>query len=98
MLHIQNTAASGQYTATITNNQFIGVDLCRNAVIDVDDIAAFENVICGGNTFAKHDRTPVSTMADGMIYVNINGLYDAANVATNTYTQFTQSPAAALHH
>lgn len=98
MLHIQNTAASGKYTAVITNNKFIGVDLCRNAVIDVDDIEAFANVTCGGNTFAEHDNTPVSTMADGMIYVNINGKYDAANVATNTYAQFTQTPAAALHH
>ena len=98
MLHIQNTAATGKYTAVITNNNFIGVDLCRNAVIDVDDIEAFANVTCGGNTFANHDNTPVGTMADGMIYVNINGRYDAANVATNTYAQFTQSPAAALHH
>ena len=98
MLHIQNTAASGNYTAVITNNSFIGVDLCRNAVIDVDDIAAFANVTCGENTFANHDGTSVSTMADGMIYVNINGLYDAANVATDTYAQFTQTPAAALHH
>ena len=98
MLHIQNTAASGKYTAVITNNMFIGVDLCRNAVIDVDDIEAFANVTCGGNTFYNHDNAPVSTMADGMIYVNINGLYDAANVATNTYAQFTQTPAAALHH
>ena len=98
MLHIQNTAATGQYTAVITNNKFIGVDLCRNAVIDVDDIEAFANVTCGGNTFYNHDNTHVSTMADGMIYVNINGLYDAANVATNTYAQFTQTPAAALHH
>ena len=98
MLHIQNTAASGNYTAVITNNRFIGVDLCRNAVIDVDDIAAFANVTCGGNTFANHDGTSVSTMTDGMIYVNINGLYDAANVATDTYAQFTQTPAAALHH
>lgn len=98
MLHIQNTAASGKYTAVITNNNFIGVDLCRNAVIDVDDIEAFANVTCGGNTFANHDNTPVSTMADEMIYVNINGRYDAANVATGTYAQFTQTPAAALHH
>ena len=98
MLHIQNTAASGKYTAVITNNKFIGVDLCRNAVIDVDDIEAFANVTCGGNTFYNHDNTSVSTMADGMIYVNINGKYDAANVATNTYAQFTQTPAAALHH
>ncbi|MGN0178902.1 MAG: hypothetical protein ACI4DY_05595 [Monoglobaceae bacterium] len=44
MLHIQNTAATGKYTAVITNNNFIGVDLCRNAVIDVDDIEAFANV------------------------------------------------------
>ncbi len=98
MLHIQNTAASGKYTAVITNNKFIGVDLCRNAVIDVDDIEAFANVTCGGNTFYNHDNTPVSTMDDGMIYVNINGMYDAANVATDTYAQFTQTPAAALHH
>ena len=98
MLHIQNTVASGKYTAVITNNKFIGVDLCRNAVIDVDDIEAFANVTCGGNTFYNHDNTPVSTMADGMIYVNINGMYDAANVATDTYAQFTQTPAAALHH
>ena len=98
MLHIENTDATGQYTAVITNNTFIVVDLCRNAVIDVDDIAAFANVTCGGNTFANHEGTSVSTMADGMIYVNINGLYDAANVATNTYAQFTQTPAAALHH
>ena len=98
LFHIENTEATGKYKATITNNQFIGVDLCRNAVIDVDDIAAFANVTCGGNTFYNHDNTPVSTMADGMIYVNINGLYDAANVATNTYAQFTQTPAAALHH
>ena len=98
MLHIENTAASGKYTAVITNNKFIGVDLCRNAVIDVDDIAAFANVTCGGNTFYNHDNTPVSTMADGMIYVNINGRYTAAYVATDTYAQFTQTPAAALHH
>ena len=98
MLHIQNTAASGKYTAVITNNKFIGVDLCRNAVIDVDDIEAFANVTCGGNTFANHDNTSVSTMADGMIYVNINKKYDPANVATDTYAQFTQTPAAALHH
>ena len=98
LLHIQNTAASGSYTATITNNSFIGVDLCRNAVIDVDDIAEFLNVTCGGNTFANHDGTPVSTLLDGMIYININGKYDAANVATNTYAQFTQTPAAVLHH
>lgn len=98
MLHIQNTAATGQYTAVITNNKFVGVDLCRNAVIDVDDIAAFANVTCGGNTFADYNGTAVSTMADGMIYVNINGKYDAANIATNTFEQFTQKPAAALHH
>ena len=98
MLHIENTDATGQYTAVITNNTFIGVDLCRNAVIDVDDIAAFANVTCGGNTFYNHDNTPVSTMADGMIYVNINGRYTAAYVATDTYAQFTQTPAAALHH
>ena len=98
MLHIQNTAATGKYTAVITNNSFIGVDLCRNAVIDVDDIEAFANVTCGGNTFANPDGTTVSAMADGMIYVNINGLYDAANVATDTYAQFKQTPAAALHY
>ena len=98
LLHIQNTAASGNYTATITNNSFIGVDLCRNAVIDVDDIAKFENVTCGGNTFANHDGTSVSTLSDGMIYININGKCDAANVATNTYAQFIQTPAAKLQH
>ena len=98
LLHIQNTAASGNYTATITNNSFIGVDLCRNAVIDVDDIAEFANVTCGGNTFANHDGTPVSTLSDGMIYININGKYDAEYVATNTYAQFTQTPAARLQH
>ena len=98
MLHIQNTDATGKYTAVITNNTFIGVDLCRNAVIDVDDIEAFANVTCGGNTFANHDNTPVSTMPDGMIYVNINGRYTSNYVATDTYAQFTQTPAAALHH
>ena len=98
LFHIQNTAATGKYKATITNNKFIGVDLCRNSVIDVDDIAAFANVTCGGNTFFDHNSTSVDTLDDGMIYVNINGLYDAANVATNTYAQFTQTPAAALHH
>lgn len=98
LLHIQNTSASGQYTAVITGNKFIGVDLCRNAVIDVDDIAAFGNVNCGGNTFANHDGTTVDTLPDGMIYININGLYDAANVATDTYAQFVQTPAAELHH
>ena len=98
LLHIQNTAASGKYTAIITNNRFVGVDLCRNAVIDVDDIEAFKNVTCGGNTFANHDDTPISTLSDGMIYINIKGLYDAANVATDTYAQFVQTPAAELHH
>ena len=98
MLHIQNTAASGKYTAVITDNTFIGVDLCRNSVIDVDDIEAFANVTCGGNTFADHYGTSVSTLADGKIYVNINRKYDAANIATNTFAQFTQTPAAALHH
>lgn len=98
LLHIQNTDADGKYKATITNNQFIGVDLCRNAVIDVDDIEAFANVTCGGNTFFNHDNSSVSSLDDGMIYVNINGLYDAANVATNTFAQFTQTPAAALVH
>ena len=98
LFHIQNTKATGKYKATITNNKFIGVDLCRNSVIDVDDIAAFANVTCGGNTFFDHNSTSVDTLDDGMIYVNINGLYDAANVATNTYAQFTQTTAAALHH
>lgn len=98
LLHIQNTADSGRYTAVITNNKFIGVDLCRNAVIDVDDIASFANVTCGRNTFFNHDNTDVPTLADGMIYVNIKGRYDAANVATNTYAQFTQDADAALHH
>ena len=98
MLHIQNTAASGKYTAVITDNTFIGVDLCRNSVIDVDDISAFANVTCGGNTFFNHDNTTVSTLADGMIYVNINRRFTAAYVATDTYAQFTQTPAAALHH
>ena len=97
LFHIQNTDDTGMYKATITNNQFIGVDLCRNAVIDVDDIEAFANVTCGGNIFYNHDNTSVDTLADGMIYVNINGKYDAANVATDTFAQFTQTPAAALH-
>ena len=33
-----------------------------------------------------------------MIYININGKYDASNVATNTYAQFTQTPASPLNH
>lgn len=98
LLHIENTADTGKYTAVIINNKFVGVDICRNAVIDVDDIAAFANVTCGGNTFAKHDGTAVDTLGDNMIYVNIYHKYDTANVATNTYAQFTQTPAAALHH
>ena len=98
LLHIENTDDTGKYTAVIINNKFVGVDICRNAVIDVDDIAAFANVTCGGNTFANHDGTAVAILDDGMIYVNINGKYNAANVATNTYAQFTQTPAAALHH
>ena len=98
MLHIQNTEATGDYTVTITNNKFIGIDKVKNSVIDVDDIKAFGNVICGGNSFATADGTSVTTLADSMIYVNLTGRYDAASVATNTFAQFTQTPAAALHH
>ena len=98
MLHIQNTEATGDYTVTITNNKFIGIDKVRNSVIDVDDIKAFGNVICGGNSFATADGTLVATLDDSLIYVNLTGKYDAASVATDTFTQFTQTPAAALHH
>ena len=98
MLHIQNTEATGDYTVTITNNKFIGIDKVRNSVIDVDDIKAFGNVICGGNSFATADGTLVATLDDSLIYVNLTGKYDAASVATNTFAQFTQTSAAALHH
>ena len=98
MLHIQNTAASGNYKVTVTNNKFIGVDKVRNSVIDIDDIAAFENVTCGENSFYKADNSAVTTLDDSMIYINLNGKYDAASIATNTYTQFTQTPPAALQH
>lgn len=98
MLHIQNTAASGNYKVTVTNNKFIGVDMVRNSVIDIDDIAAFENVTCGENSFYKADNSAVTTLDDSMIYINLNGKYDAASIATNTYTQFTQTPPAALQH
>lgn len=98
MLHIQNTAASGNYKVTVTNNKFIGVDKVRNSVIDIDDIAAFENVTCGENSFYNADNTAVTTLNDSMIYINLNGKYDAASIATNTYTQFTQTPPAALHY
>ncbi len=98
MLHIENTAASGNYKVTVTNNKFIGVDMVRNSVIDIDEIAAFENVTCGENSFYNHDNTLATTLSDGMIYINLNGKYDAASIATNTYTQFTQTPPAALQH
>lgn len=98
MLHIQNTAASGNYKVTVTNNKFIGVDKVRNSVIDIDDIAAFENVTCGENSFYKADNSAVTTLDDSMIYINLNGKYDAASIATNTYTQFTRTPPAALQH
>ena len=98
MLHVQNTEATGDYKVTVTNNKFVGVDMVRNSVIDIDDIAAFENVTCGENSFYNHNNTPVSTLSDGMIYINLNRKYDAASVATDTYAQFTQTPAAALHH
>lgn len=98
MLHVQNTAASGNYKVTVTNNKFIGVDKVRNSVIDIDDIAAFENVTCGENSFYNADNTAVTTLNDSMIYINLNGKYDAASIATNTYTQFTQTPPAALHY
>lgn len=98
MLHVQNTEATGDYKVTVTNNKFIGVDKVRNSVIDIDDIAAFENVTCGENSFYNHDNTPVTTLSDGMIYINLNRKYDAASIATNTYTQFIQTPPAALHY
>lgn len=98
MLHVQNTKATGDYKVTVTNNKFIGVDMVRNSVIDIDDIAAFVNVTCGGNSFYNHDNTPVTTLSDGMIYINLNRKYDAASIATNTYTQFIQTPPAALHY
>lgn len=98
MLHVQNTEATGDYKVTVTNNKFIGVDMVRNSVIDIDDIAAFENVTCGGNSFYNHDNTAVTTLDDSMIYINLNGKYDAASIATNTYTQFIQTPPAALHY
>ena len=98
MLHVQNTEATGDYKVTVTNNKFIGVDMVRNSVIDIDDIAAFENVTCGENSFYNHDNTTVATLSDGMIYINLNRKYDAASIATDTYAQFTQTPAAALHY
>lgn len=98
MLHIENTAASGNYKVTVTNNKFIGVDMVRNSVIDIDDIAAFENVTCGENSFYNHDNTLATTLSDGMIYINLKGKYDPASIATGTYGQFTQTPAAALHY
>lgn len=98
MLHIENTAASGNYKVTVTNNKFIGVDKVRNSVIDIDDIAAFENVTCGGNRFYNHDNTQVTTLPDDMLYINLKGKYDPASIATGTYDQFTQTPAAALHY
>ena len=98
MLHVQNVDETGDFTITVTNNKLIGVDKVRNSVIDIDDIAAFENVTCGGNTFFNHDNTAVSSLEDGKIYVNLAFKYDSASVATNTYTQFTQTPPAALHH
>ena len=98
MLHIQNTAATGDYKVTVTNNKFVGVNKVRNSVIDIDDIAAFSNVICGGNSFANADGALVSTLEDGKIYVNLKGGYSGKYVATDTYKQFTRSPAAALQH
>lgn len=98
MLHIENTAASGNYKVTVTNNKFIGVDMVRNSVIDIDDIAAFEHVTCGENSFYNHDNTLATTLSDGMIYINLKGKYDPASIATGTYDQFTQTPAAALHY
>ena len=97
LLHIENTADTGKYKATITNNQFVGVDLCRNSVIDVDRIEAFANVTCGENTFFNHDDTTVSNLPNNMIYVDIYGKYGPASRATKTFAQFTQTPAAALH-
>lgn len=98
MLHVQNTEATGDYKVTVTNNKFIGVDMVRNSVIDIDDIAAFENVTCGENSFYNADNSAVTMLNDSMIYINLNGKYDAASIATNTYTQFTQTPPAALHY
>lgn len=98
MLRVQNTEATGDYKVTVTNNKFIGVDMVRNSVIDIDDIAAFENVTCGENRFYNHDNTAVTTLDDSMIYINLNRKYDAASIATDTYAQFTQTPAAALHY
>ena len=98
MLHVQNTKATGDYKVTVTNNKFIGVDMVRNSVIDIDEIAAFGNVTCGENSFYNHDNTAVTTLDDSMIYINLNGKYDAASIATNTYTQFAQTPPAALQH
>ncbi len=98
MLHIENTAASGNYKVTVTNNKFIGVDMVRNSVIDIDEIAAFGNVTCGGNSFYDHDNTPVTTLPDGKIYVNLPDQYTGTGLATNTYAQFTQTPPAALHY
>ena len=98
MLHVQNTKATGDYKVTVTNNKFIGVDMVRNSVIDIDDIAAFVNVTCGENSFYNHDNTTIATLDDSMIYINLNGKYDAASIATNTYTQFAQTPPAALQH
>lgn len=98
MLHVQNTKATGDYKVTVTNNKFIGVDMVCNSVIDIDDIAAFENVTCGKNSFYNADNSAVTTLNDSMIYINLNGKYDAASIATGTYGQFTQTPAAALHY
>lgn len=98
MLHVQNTKATGDYKVTVTNNKFIGVDMVRNSVIDIDDIAAFENVTCGKNSFYNADNSAVTTLNDSMIYINLNRKYDAASIATDTYAQFTQTPAAALHY
>lgn len=98
MLHVQNTEATGDYKVTVTNNKFIGVDMVRNSVIDIDDIAAFENVTCGKNSFYNADNSAVTTLNDSMIYINLNGKYDAASIAAGTYGQFTQTPAAALHY
>ena len=106
MLHIENdwyshksdSDRTGAYTVTVTNNKFIGVDMVRNSVIDIDEIAAFGNVTCGGNSFYDHDNTPVTTLPDGKIYVNLPDQYTGTGLATNTYAQFTQTPAAALHY
>lgn len=98
MLHVQNTKATGDYKVTVTNNKFIGVDMVRNSVIDIDEIAAFEHVTCGGNRFYNHDNTQVTTLPDDMLYINLKGKYDPASIATGTYDQFTQTPAAALHY